>query len=139
MSPEGERLLNFRRHSMRGKAWQIARAGLFLLFAVVLAMLGPVHAESSPQLRVGPAESKSETNEHRDSEKLRERLPGIALHRRCYIRREDRGTPLPRELQHTADIRNQAQVGKVPNVGNKPHHAYAKLKHSPAGLQVIRH
>lgn len=124
---------------MRGKAWQVARAGLFLLFAVMLAMLGPMHAEGSQLSRVGPAESKSETNEHRDSEKLRERLPGIALHRRCYTPREDRGRPLPRELQHAADIGNQAQTGSFPNTGSKPHHAYAKLKHSPAGLQVIRH
>ncbi|MEV0696678.1 hypothetical protein AB0I53_01965 [Saccharopolyspora sp. NPDC050389] len=124
---------------MRGKAWQITRAGLFLLFAVVLAVLGPLSAEAGPQLRTGPAETKSETNEHRDGEKLRERMPGIALHRRSFERREDRRPLLPRGLQGIARIENQTEVGRLPNAGSKPHHAYAKLKHSPATLQVIRH
>lgn len=124
---------------MRGKAWQITRAGLFLLFAVVLALLGPLNAEAGPQLRTGPAETKSETNEHRDSEKLRERVPGIALHRRCCDRQEGRRPLLPRALQQVAHIGNQALTGKVPNAGSKPHDAFAKVRHSPAVLQVIRH
>ncbi|MEV0055490.1 hypothetical protein SAMN05216215_105313 [Saccharopolyspora shandongensis] len=123
---------------MRGKAWQITRAGLFLLFAVLLAVLGPLSAEAGPQLRTGPAETKSET-EHRDSEKLRERMPGIALHRRSVERREDRRPLLPRGLQGIARIENQTEVEALPNAGSKPHPTYAKLKHSPATLQVIRH
>ncbi|MBB5152794.1 hypothetical protein [Saccharopolyspora phatthalungensis] len=124
---------------MRGKAWQITRAGIFLLFAVVLALLGPLNAEGSSQLRIGPAESKSETNEQRDVEKLRERLPGIAPPRRLYDRKNDRGALLPPGLQYAADIENQAQVRVLPNARSKPHHACVKLKHSPAALQVIRH
>ncbi|MGP4019976.1 hypothetical protein [Saccharopolyspora sp. 5N708] len=126
---------------MRGKARQITRAGLFLLFAVVLAVLSPVHseAEGSTLLRTGaPADSKSETKERRDCEKLRERLPGIALHRRSQDGQEDRRALLPRELQRATDIDDQTEVGVLPASGSTPHHCYAKLKHSPAGLQVIR-
>ncbi|MCI2420165.1 hypothetical protein MOQ72_22230 [Saccharopolyspora sp. K220] len=126
---------------MRGKAWQITRAGLFLLFAVVLAVLGPVQseAEASALSRTGaPAESNSETKERRDCEKLRERLPGIALQRRSQERRDGRRALLPRELQRVADIESQAEVGTLPDAGPTPHHCYAKLRHSPAGLQVIR-
>ncbi|MGI8307323.1 hypothetical protein [Saccharopolyspora hattusasensis] len=123
---------------MRGKAWQITRAGLFLLLAVVLALLGPLNAEAG-SLRTGPAETKSETNEHRDGEKLRERVPGIALHRRCCDRREGRRPLLPRGLQHVVHIGMRALTEKFSNAGSKPHDAFAKVRHSPAVLQVVRH
>ncbi|GAA0522126.1 hypothetical protein GCM10011581_34660 [Saccharopolyspora subtropica] len=124
---------------MRGRAWQITRAGLFLLFALVLAMLVPAQsAVEAGSVRTGSAESQTET-EQRDSEKLRERLPSVALNRRSYVRREDRREPLPPELQHPDVVAGWPRIGKIPNTGSGPHHAYAKLRHSPAALQVIRH
>ncbi|PKW19110.1 hypothetical protein [Saccharopolyspora spinosa] len=124
---------------MRGKAWRITRAGLFLLLAVVLALLGPLNAEAGPQFRTGPGETKSETNEHRDGEKLRERVPGIALYRRCSDGQEGRRPLLPRGQQHVVDIGKQVLTGKFPNARSKPHDAFAKVRHSPAVLQVVRH
>ncbi|MER5390638.1 hypothetical protein [Saccharopolyspora sp. NPDC002686] len=111
-----------------------------LLLAIALAVLGPVQAtaQGCSPTRSGPAETSPETKEHRDV-KLRERLPGIALHRCSGSRFRERNVPLPRVLQPTHDVEEGLRSGILPNPGSDPYHDFVKLKHSPAVLQVVRH
>ncbi|MER7079594.1 hypothetical protein SAMN02982929_03343 [Saccharopolyspora kobensis] len=125
---------------MHSKAWRVTRAGLFLLLSIALAVLGPTQAtgEGCAPPRWGPAET-NETKENRDSEKLRERLPGVALNRRCGARAEARREPLPRVLQPADGVEIRPRARILPNPGSDPYHEFMKLKHSPAVLQVVRH
>ncbi|MER7012131.1 hypothetical protein ABT324_11970 [Saccharopolyspora sp. NPDC000359] len=123
---------------MHGRAWRITRAGLFLLLAVVLAVLGPAQATGSgcSPVRTAPAE----TNETKEtSEKLRERLSGITPNRRCGARVEVRRAPLPEALQPATGLANHPRARILPNPGSDPYHDFMKLKHSPDVLQVVRH
>lgn len=121
---------------MRGKVWQITRAGLFLFFVVLLAAMGPLSATGSAQ-RSMPAETKEHKHsEHRDAEKLRERLHGTTEQRRDTAR--GRGNPLPRALQPAAGFPEPGHA-VLPADASKPHHSYVKFRHSPAVLQVFRH
>ncbi|KAA5831842.1 hypothetical protein ABT337_01600 [Saccharopolyspora hirsuta] len=123
---------------MHGKVWRITRAGLFLVLAVVLAVLGPAQAtgEGCSPPRSGPAET-NETKEN--TEKLRERLPGVTLNRRCGVRAEVRRAPLPKVLQPAAGVEIRPRSRILPNPGSDPYHDFMKLKHSPDVLQVVRH
>lgn len=125
---------------MHSKVRRVTRAGLFLLLSIALAVLGPAQApaEGCVQPRWGPAET-NETKENRDSEKLRERLPGVALNRRCGARAETRRVPLPRVLQPVEAVEIKVLPRMFPNPGNDPYHDFMKLKHSPDVLQVVRH
>ncbi|GAA4618509.1 hypothetical protein [Saccharopolyspora hordei] len=128
---------------MRGTVWRFTRAGLFLLFAFALTALGTAAAppgDGCSPSRWGPAENKqSETKEHRDGAKLRERLPGLALGRRCGLRAEAHGAPLPRVLQPAGADENEQRPRTVPDPGNDAYHAFVRLRHSPDTLQVVRH
>lgn len=126
---------------MRGRAWQITRAGLFLLFAVVLAALGPTDAALASQVNsAATSEHKPDPKEQRDSEKLRERLPGLATHRRTQTRHEQDRDPLRGESRWTAaDFEILVHAARLPNSGTDTYHARSRLRHSPATLQVMRH
>ncbi len=126
---------------MRGTAWQITRVGLFLLFAVVVAALGPTDAALATQVS-SPAtsEHKPDPKEQRDGEKLRERLPGLTTHRRSQARHEQDRDPLRGESRWTAaDFEILAHTSRFPNAGTDTYHAHSRLRHSPATLQVMRH
>ncbi|TWG08422.1 hypothetical protein [Saccharopolyspora dendranthemae] len=127
---------------MRGRAWQITRAGLFLLFAVVLAALGPTDAALANQVSC-PAisEHKPDTKEQqRDGEKLRERLPGLTTHRRTQLRHQHDRDCLRGEARWVAaDFEVLVRSGYVPNVETDAGDARSRLRHSPAALQVMRH
>lgn len=127
---------------MRGRAWQITRAGLFLLFAVVLAALGPTDAALANQAS-SPAisENKPDTKEQqRDGEKLRERLPGLTTHRRIQLRHQHDRDRLRAEARWVAaDFEVLVRSGYIPNVETDAGDARSRLRHSPAALQVVRH
>lgn len=126
---------------MRGRSWQITRAGLFLLFAVVLAALGPTDAALANQVSC-PAisEHKPDTKEQRDGEKLRERLPGLTTHRRALLRHErDRDLLRSEARWVAADFEVLVRSGCIPNVETDTGEARSRLRHSPAALQVMRH
>lgn len=120
---------------MRVKAWQTLRAGFFLLFAVLLVVLGPVQDGAAGTLRAAPAETKSDHLEHRDGETLRERLNGIAGQRRTEDDR--RGSPLPAGMQPAAESAPRPPGGQVSSRGGKP--PDDRAHRSPAALQVFRH
>ncbi|GAA4869516.1 hypothetical protein [Saccharopolyspora cebuensis] len=127
---------------MCGKAWQTVRAGSFLLFVVLLAVAGPLDAPPDAKAsRVVPSEVKSETSEHREGEKLRERLPGATVHRRCLIRHEDRGRVVP-WTPECATLRTGCRCasGAPPDRGwLSRSDEFRSERHSPAALQVFRH
>jgi hypothetical protein len=126
---------------VRGTAWQITRVGLFLLFAVVLAALGPTDAALAGQATcVTTNEHKPDPKEHRDGEKLRERLPSPATHRRTQMRHEhDRDLLLGSSRWRAADLEILIRSAAFPGAGADAHHAHDRLRHSPAMLQVMRH
>ncbi|TDC87752.1 hypothetical protein E1161_25195 [Saccharopolyspora aridisoli] len=126
---------------MRGTAWQITRVGLFLLFAVVLAALGPTDAALAGQAKSATTnEHKPDPKEHRDGEKLRERLPSPATHRRTQLRHErDRDLFLGASRWMAADFEVLIRSAAFPSIGTDTHHAHGRLRHSPAMLQVMRH
>ncbi|TDD81288.1 hypothetical protein E1202_29330 [Saccharopolyspora karakumensis] len=124
---------------MRGTAWQITRVGVFLLFAVVLAALGPTDAALAGQAAsLTTNEHKPDPKEHRDGEKLRERLPSPATHRRDQMRHEhDRNLGASRWT--AADFEILLRSAACPGIGTDAHHVHGRLRHSPAMLQVMRH
>ncbi|WP_406689582.1 hypothetical protein REH65_26480 [Saccharopolyspora sp. ID03-671] len=126
---------------MRGRLWLITRAGLFLLFAVALAALGPTDAALAGQVPSSTtSEHKPDPKEQRDTEKLRERLPGLAAHRRTLVRHEHDLDPLHGESRWTAaDFAILVRAVSFPDIGTDTYHARSRLKHSPAALQVMRH
>ncbi|GAB3674015.1 hypothetical protein [Saccharopolyspora tripterygii] len=126
---------------MRGRAWQITRAGLFLLFAVVLAALGPTDAALANQVSCpATSEHKPDTKEQRDGEKLRERLPGLTTHRRTQLRHEHDRDLLRSEARWVAaDFEVLVRSGYVPNVETETNDDRSRMRHSPAALQVMRH
>ena len=126
---------------MRGRAWQITRAGLFLLFAVVLAALGPTDAALANQVSCSASsEHKPDTKEQRDGEKLRERLPGLTTHRRAQLRHEQDRDVLRTEARWVAaDFEVLVRSRYIPNVETDAGDALGRLRHSPAALQVMRH
>ncbi|SFT06318.1 hypothetical protein [Saccharopolyspora flava] len=127
---------------MRGRLWLITRAGVFLLFGVVLAALGPTDAALAGEVGCSAttSEHKPDPKEQRDSEKLRERLPGLATHRRTQTRHEHDRDPLQGESRWTAaDFATLVHAASLPNIGTDTYHAHIRLRHSPAALQVMRH
>jgi hypothetical protein len=126
---------------VRKRGDTIAKAGLFLLFAAVLALLTPlqVSAETSASLRNGASESKSEGSQHRDCEKLRERLPGIPASRRQEI--DPKRRPLPNELQNASDTDGYSPLALARGAGRmaRPSDECSRSRHSPAALQVYLH
>jgi hypothetical protein len=133
-------LLNSSEATVRGKVWRITRAGLFLLFVVVLAALGSVDAAvASPNMGVATHEHKPEPKEQRDSEKLRDRLPKPAtLNRRHQARHSDDRRPVPAFLRCQQESA-EPQAACLPNSGSDTYHGHLRLRHSPAVLQVVRH
>ncbi|QUH01587.1 hypothetical protein HUO13_12870 [Saccharopolyspora erythraea] len=109
---------------------------------VLLTILGPLQssASSGPVFQSGSSKSETEKHEHREGQKLRERLPGIALHRRACLPRELGRKPLPQGMQHGARDREAAEqaVRYRPRLAVLPEHRVRSL-HSPALLQVFRH
>ncbi|CAM01351.1 hypothetical protein SACE_2045 [Saccharopolyspora erythraea NRRL 2338] len=109
---------------------------------VLLTVLGPLQssASSGPVFQSGSSKSETEKHEHREGHKLRERLPGIALHRRAYVPRELGRRPLPHSMQHGIRDRQFAdqEVRYRPRLAVLPEERVRSL-HSPALLQVFRH
>lgn len=125
---------------MRGELWQIARAGLFLLFVVVLAALGPVDAAvAGPVPGVATHEHKPDPKEQRDSEKLRDRLPKPAApSRRHEARHANDRRPLPALVRREQDSSRLLRA-RFPDSGSEAYHEHVRLRHSPGMLQVVRH
>ncbi|RRO18212.1 hypothetical protein EIL87_08195 [Saccharopolyspora rhizosphaerae] len=125
---------------MCGRAWQVTRAVLFLLFAVVLAALGPTDAAlAGPACCAASSEHKPDTTEQRDNEKLRERLQGLTTHRRAHTRHEHDRHPLRGVQGGTAAELDLVHPARLPAAESDAHHACSRLRHSPATLQVMRH
>ena len=127
---------------MTGRLWRIMRAGLFLLFVVLLTVLGPLQAGALPGPACSPTPAPSnseEKNEHREGHKLRERLPGIAHHRRAVEPADPGHKPLPWTMQPgVGDAAGAAPADPALRTA-KPHEKCFRELHSPAALQVFRH
>ncbi|GAA2802505.1 hypothetical protein [Saccharopolyspora taberi] len=123
---------------MVGLLWGTVRAGIFLLFVVLLAVVGPQSsAVAGPVAQSAPSTSE-EKNEHRESQKHRERLPGITFHRRDFEPAERGHRPLPGSMQHGVADRLRP-LAVPPSRNSKPHEKCFRELHSPAALQVFRH
>lgn len=129
--------------AVRCRTGAIARAGVFLLFALVLAMLAPLEAsaEAVTPSQPGVADTKNEGkggHEHKDTEKLGERLPRAALNQRF---RDVRTGPQPlpknwrRQGEFTTSLLARAAMGSA----SGPDDPATRSRHSPASLQVYRH
>jgi hypothetical protein len=122
---------------MRFRAGSFVKAGLFLLFSFVLAVLAPSQCWGVSGTAVGAVESQSGSSEHREDEK-RERLPVVAT-----IRHEDSATRhrrLPGVHLRVRDLDSQiaATAASGPRAGQLSENR-ARARHSPAALQVYRH
>lgn len=124
---------------MFGKVWHTARAGLFLLFVVVLAVLGPADAAVAGQATCSAAtqEQQQDSKEHRDGEKLRDRAVKLAAVTRRQSARTENSRPLPAFLQVRSEFTASEPV--FPNSGTPTRHEHLRVTHSPAMLQVVRH
>ncbi|MBA8823504.1 hypothetical protein FHX42_000833 [Saccharopolyspora lacisalsi] len=123
---------------MRGRARGATRAGLFLLFAVLLAMLAPLNAsgERSTAYRAGGV---CEHNEHRESEKLRARAPSVAATRRGHERGSRRWAALVERVQHLRRVRagRRAKARTAPRASRLAF-GWMRSAHSRSHLQVYR-
>lgn len=125
---------------MRSRAGSTTRAGLFLLFVVVLAMLAPLYAsgERSTSYRTGGV---SEHSEHRETEKLRERLPSVAATRRGHERGSRRWAVLnshARQLLRALGEHCATKVVDAVRRTSSPSHEWGRYSHSRSALQVYR-
>ncbi|MFR9731904.1 hypothetical protein ACL03H_21960 [Saccharopolyspora sp. MS10] len=118
---------------------RMVRAGLFLLFTVLLAVVVPFQSTLCAELAVRNT-SEITTNELKEhSEKLRQRIAAASPSRREQRAPEPRG-PLPKVFQRDLAARHQpcASRGSV-HAGPQPREDCARLRHAPAVLQVYRH
>jgi hypothetical protein len=127
---------------VRSRLGAITRAGLFLLFVTVLALLAPLEVSAETEAGGGPASSQSQPDDTRqhDFEKSQERLPGILPSRR--VERLDQFRLLPDSRQS----RTAAPGHRWPVTGfravsrmDRPADEWARGRHAPATLQVYRH
>lgn len=117
---------------------RIVRAGLFLLFSVLVAVVSPLQPTLASDLTMrNPAEVKSEVKETRDTGKLRQRAASEDGTRR-ERRTPDRGAPLPNGLQAGPGWRQDPFITALRG-RTKPHEDAARNRHAPATLQVYRH
>lgn len=118
---------------MLGKVRPVARAGLFLLFAIVLVGLAPA-VQTTANGCTTPRSALAENEiEHRD----RTTPPGVWRDRRGRHRPPRRRMPLPCEL---LGVRSAAAplTGPQRSGANKPVHPVVRWTHSPPSLQVFR-
>lgn len=123
---------------MRGKRGAI-RAALFLLFAVALVLAAPwqTPVNTGATFRA-PAEHHEE---HRESMKLRERLPGVEQQRNPHARHlaVRRVEPsVSRRDVVTADWSTGAQAAAARSA-MRHRQELVRKRHSPPLLQVFRH
>lgn len=125
---------------MHGRVGTV-RTGIFLFLAAVVVVLAPVQppVDSGAALRT-VSEQKNETSEQRDSEKLRERLPGIASSRRALERHEEQWRshpPVSRRDLITAPDPTAMCTGAASRTTRRQDEC-TRTRHSPPLLQVFR-
>jgi hypothetical protein len=127
---------------VRSRLGAITRAGLFLLFVTVLALLAPLEVSAEIEASASPASSQSQSDDTRqhDSDKSQERLPGILPGRR--VDKLDQFRLLPDSRQPRTDVAGY----RWPLTGfravsrmDRPADEWARGRHAPAALQVYRH
>ncbi|GAB3279880.1 hypothetical protein [Parasphingorhabdus pacifica] len=115
----------------------VIRAGLFLLFVAAL-VLSPLQTSASSNILLrSTAEHKEE---HRESAKLRERLPEVAQGRRARERRRPAQSAHPSVSQRdvvTADERTATRSEAERSTAQRRQN-HARKRHSSSLLQVFR-
>ncbi len=119
------------------------RAGLFILFVALLALLAPLQTAAGigASSRSNVAETKNSNSpvEHREKETLRERFPKVAQQGRSAKKPETPCEPLPASLQTGGDCAIPGlRMEGGPGTETKLSHEYVRGRHSPASLQVYR-
>ncbi|MEU6129168.1 hypothetical protein ABZ805_08335 [Saccharopolyspora sp. NPDC047091] len=118
---------------------RIVRAGLFLLFTVLLAVVVPFQSTLCAELAVRNT-SEIKTNEIKEhSEKVRQR-PAATSPSRRETRTPDPREPLPRSFREDLAARHAplgSRLGGHPCSQRDAH--CVRERHAPAVLQVYRH
>lgn len=130
--------------SVRVEAGSGVRAGLFVLFVALLALLAPLQTAAGvgATSRTTPAETSSSYSplEHREKE-TRERLSKLAAQSRSEEHADEQRVPLPANLQtcgHRPMDDSPRWWGRDA-AETTPSHDCVRNRHSPASLQVYRH
>lgn len=117
---------------------RLVRAGLFLIFAVLLGIGTPVQPALSAELAMR-SEIKTQVTEHRDGENLRQR-PASAVPSRSERRRLDRTDLLPKGMQPEVLAKRLESIGVQRSLAfADPAVEHARSRHAPAALQIYRH
>lgn len=118
--------------------WRVVRAALLLLLTVLLTVLAPLAAGADGTApRIVHSESKTESSEYRD-EKLRERLPGVAMQRHGAERDDPGRFHMAFGLHELISMRVAMPSADPLYSGRAPHDLSLRDRHSPAALQVFR-
>ncbi len=118
---------------------KIVRAGLFLLFTVLLAVVVPFQSTLCAELSMRNT-SEIKTNEIKEhSEKVRQRLSAASSSRRDDRTPDPRG-PLPKIFQQDLTaLHDVCASGAASFPSSQPDADCVRKRHAPAVLQVYRH